>query len=275
MSLSSDPIVQLREAIALAQSGQREAARSLLLELTAAHPNLELAWMWLASVTDEPNERVAILRRVLELNPANDKARAALSRLVADNPEPEIESAPPAAPEPPVESPVAPIPSPPNRSGIETALTIVAIVIAVIVIVLIGLNVLGGRLFAQPTATLTLAPTFTPTFTPAISLTPSITPGGPTFTPFIQDTLPPTWTPAPTDTPPPTFTPLPTDTELPSATATPTTAIPTLGSSATPTLTPTLAPLATIAQSTGSAPPIISTSAPVPATAVPTSSQTL
>src|SRR5579864_3910249 len=112
MSLSSDPIVQLREAIALAQSGQREAAHSLLLELTAAHPNLELAWMWLASVTDEPNERVAVLRRVLELNPANDKAHAALSRLVGDNPE--SESAAPAAPEPPpVEAPVMPTPSPP------------------------------------------------------------------------------------------------------------------------------------------------------------------
>ncbi|NOG48290.1 MAG: hypothetical protein HND48_01715 [Chloroflexi bacterium] len=41
----------------------------------------ELAWIWLATVAINANERRDYLRRVLEINPRNQRAREALSRL--------------------------------------------------------------------------------------------------------------------------------------------------------------------------------------------------
>jgi hypothetical protein len=252
MSFSSDSTARLSEAIALARNGQREAARSRLLELTAEQPNMELAWMWLASVTDDGPQRIAALRRVLELNPANEKARTALIRLTGN--QEVIAPAPDQAPAS-ESTPVLTAP-PPARSAVETGLIIAAILIAAVVIVLLGANIAGGRLFAQPTPTFTPTLTFTATDTPLVSLTPTITPGGPTWTPYALPTLPPTWTPGltdtalPTYTPLPTLTPLPTETGLPSATPSPAPINLTSGPSATPTLLPTLPPLATIAQVT-------------------------
>ncbi|NJL95234.1 MAG: hypothetical protein HC915_16710, partial [Anaerolineae bacterium] len=49
---------QLRQAIELAQRGERSAARALLLEVVAQQPDLEAAWLWLASVAADRRERV-------------------------------------------------------------------------------------------------------------------------------------------------------------------------------------------------------------------------
>src|SRR5579859_1874129 len=258
MSVSPDPIARLKEAIALAQRGEREAARFALVGLTADQPQLELAWLWLASVSDDPTQRITALRRVLQLNPANEKARAALTRLVGADAAAEVPGVNAAATDPVQAAPTEPpqsVPAPPaSRSPLETVLAIAAIAIAVIVVVLLGANIAGGRLFAQPTATDTTTPTFTATSTPLVSFTPTITPGGPTFTPYRENTLPPTWTPNPSDTllpsltPLPTLTPLATSTELPSATST--LESPAVGITATPRPAATLPPLATIAQVT-------------------------
>lgn len=64
----------LKKGVAAAQSGDRDQARKLLSQATAINPSSEDAWMWLASISDYPEELLAFLNRVLEINPENEKA---------------------------------------------------------------------------------------------------------------------------------------------------------------------------------------------------------
>lgn len=64
----------LKKGIAAAQGGDRDGARKLLSQVTALNPASEDAWMWLASISDYPEELLAFLNRVLDINPDNDKA---------------------------------------------------------------------------------------------------------------------------------------------------------------------------------------------------------
>jgi twitching motility two-component system response regulator PilG len=76
----------VKKGIAAAQSGERDQARKLLSQATAINPASEDAWMWLASISDYPEELLAFLNRVLEINPANGKAaewRTATNSLLA------------------------------------------------------------------------------------------------------------------------------------------------------------------------------------------------
>lgn len=65
----------LKKGIAAAQNGDRDGARKLLTQVVAIEPASEDAWMWLASISDYPEELQAFLKRVLDINP--DNARAA------------------------------------------------------------------------------------------------------------------------------------------------------------------------------------------------------
>jgi twitching motility two-component system response regulator PilG len=67
----------LKEGIAAAKSGRKDQTRQLLQEATRLDPNNETAWMWLAGVAESPGEALECLVRVLDINPANDRARAA------------------------------------------------------------------------------------------------------------------------------------------------------------------------------------------------------
>ncbi len=60
---------KLQQAIALAQAGQQADARRLLEEVVAADPQQTLAWMWLATVAGDRDERVRYLARALALEP--------------------------------------------------------------------------------------------------------------------------------------------------------------------------------------------------------------
>ena len=73
-SASPDFQSLLKKGISAAQSGDREQARKLLSQATAIDPTIEDAWMWLASISDYPEELLAFLNRVLEINPENKKA---------------------------------------------------------------------------------------------------------------------------------------------------------------------------------------------------------
>jgi tetratricopeptide (TPR) repeat protein len=59
----------LRAAIEAAKTGRRDEAHRLLQRAVAADPSNEVAWLWLAGVTDQPDEAQAALERVEELNP--------------------------------------------------------------------------------------------------------------------------------------------------------------------------------------------------------------
>jgi CheY-like chemotaxis protein len=69
-----EPSVLVKGGIAAAQKGDREKARDLLARAAKADPQSEDAWMWLASISDYPEELLAFLDRVLEINPENLRA---------------------------------------------------------------------------------------------------------------------------------------------------------------------------------------------------------
>ncbi len=68
----------LREGIVAGKEGNKPLARRLLREVTELDPRSEVAWLWLAGVAEQPQDAVACLQRALEINPANDRARAGL-----------------------------------------------------------------------------------------------------------------------------------------------------------------------------------------------------
>jgi twitching motility two-component system response regulator PilG len=72
----------LQAAIAAARAGDRAAARALLGEVTRGEPDNEVAWLWLASVAETPEEAVGHLQRVLAMNPANERARQGLAHFL-------------------------------------------------------------------------------------------------------------------------------------------------------------------------------------------------
>lgn len=80
--MSTENIQQLLQAgIRAARQGNRSAARRLLHEVIAQEPTNELAWIWLASVAENVQERREYLERVLAINPNNKRATQALERL--------------------------------------------------------------------------------------------------------------------------------------------------------------------------------------------------
>jgi twitching motility two-component system response regulator PilG len=74
-SVSSSLEELLKDGIASAQRGDRDAARDYLLRAAEVGPRCEDAWMWLASISEYPEELLAFLNNVLAINPDNAKAR--------------------------------------------------------------------------------------------------------------------------------------------------------------------------------------------------------
>ncbi len=64
----------LRSGIKLAKEGNRVEARQVLLQVTEAEANNETAWLWLASISEYPEELLVFLQNVLKINPANERA---------------------------------------------------------------------------------------------------------------------------------------------------------------------------------------------------------
>ena len=76
----------LAAGIAAAQSGDRVAARRLLFRASGIDPLCEDVWMWLASISDYPEELLIFLGNALDINPNNERAiewRAATRSLLA------------------------------------------------------------------------------------------------------------------------------------------------------------------------------------------------
>jgi twitching motility two-component system response regulator PilG len=64
----------LAKGITAARNGERAKARELLTHATDLNPQSENAWMWLASLSEYPEELLAILESVLKINPVNERA---------------------------------------------------------------------------------------------------------------------------------------------------------------------------------------------------------
>src|SRR5687767_4874782 len=71
----------LKRAIELAQSGQRDEARPLLRAYVEQYPDVEAAWLWLAAVAENRNERIRALQQVIRINPGNQQSRTALEQM--------------------------------------------------------------------------------------------------------------------------------------------------------------------------------------------------
>lgn len=70
----------VQEGIDAAKSGDKALARSLLLRAVEHDSNDETGWLWLAYLAENLSKAVYYLRRVLEINPRNDRARASLNK---------------------------------------------------------------------------------------------------------------------------------------------------------------------------------------------------
>ena len=76
----------LKNGIRAAQGGNRAEARTALLRATELDPRCENAWLWLASISEYPEELLIFLNNVLEISPENARAlewRAATNSLLA------------------------------------------------------------------------------------------------------------------------------------------------------------------------------------------------
>jgi hypothetical protein len=212
----------LQDAIMLAQSGQRTEARRLLEQVVELDPGQALAWMWLATVSTDREERIAFLERALTIDPTNTTAQDAYTQLTGQVFTPV--SAPDITPGEPSRDRVTLI-----RGGL--------ILIAMLVLVIAAAFVLAGQIVGDNGGDKPPLPTLGPiTAQPYRTRTPQQQPGLPnilptrTWTPLpthtpgpsptsIWNAPPPTWTLAATTTPAPTRTPAPTLTPHPTAEA--------------------------------------------------------
>lgn len=71
---SEDVKKLLRAGINSAKEGNRAEARLMLLQVTEAEPHNETAWLWLASISEYPEELLVFLQNVLKINPENERA---------------------------------------------------------------------------------------------------------------------------------------------------------------------------------------------------------
>lgn len=74
---------KLQQGIEAARKGDKVTAQKLLRQVTGGDPDNEVAWMWLASVSETLQERRACLEQTLRINPNNTRARQALEQLSA------------------------------------------------------------------------------------------------------------------------------------------------------------------------------------------------
>lgn len=80
--------IMLDAGIRSAKGGNHGEARQSLSRVTEIEPENETAWLWLASISEYPEELLAFLRHVLRINPRNERAlewSAATQSLLAEN----------------------------------------------------------------------------------------------------------------------------------------------------------------------------------------------
>ncbi len=86
-SVADDQARDLRQrGILAAKAGNKDEARKLLQQSIRLEPRSEPAWLWLASVARDPQERLFSLQKLLEINPQNEMGRKALESMQASGP---------------------------------------------------------------------------------------------------------------------------------------------------------------------------------------------
>jgi Tol biopolymer transport system component len=211
---------KLRLGIEAARKGDKVAAQKLLRQVTSGDGDNEVAWMWLASVSETIQERRACLEQTLRINPGNARAQQALEQLSSVTGVP-IRAPGGRAAAVPSRRPAAPgATRGVNMSGINPAYIIVGVLILLALVSAVIFSSIAGSQPQPPnSATLDAAAALLVTATPTATVNPRDYTATPFFgilvTPDNLATLPPSFTPTNTDTP--TFTPPPTDTPFPVA----------------------------------------------------------
>ena len=80
---TAHPAELVRSGQQLARTGYRLAAFRLFCQALEIDPGHEEAWLWRAGTSQEPEETIRCLERVLQINPENSRARRGLSELQA------------------------------------------------------------------------------------------------------------------------------------------------------------------------------------------------
>jgi hypothetical protein len=220
----------LRTGIQAAQSGNKAVARAILEQVIEQAPDNELAWIWLASVVETTAERRDCLLKVLAINPNNERAKQALTRLQRVTP-PVTKG----EPRKPRETPASAGASRAARSvDLErdallkaharrqrrSPLLFITVSLLAIAMIAAGLILLLNRLQSETDEGTPVAPATAVgamPFPPGPTQVPEfVTPtpiGGSLRTLPPRQTMPPTWTPTatwtPSATPSPTATPPP------------------------------------------------------------------
>lgn len=209
---------KLRLGIEAARKGDKVTAQKLLRQVTTGDSNNEVAWMWLASVSETLQERRACLEQTLRINPGNTRARQALEQLSAVTGVPLRTASGRAVA--PGRRPSAPASRNARPGGLNPGYVIVGVlVLLALVSAIIFSSIAGSQPPAPDPATVEAAAALLVTATPTATVNPrdyTATPFlGVLVTPDNLATLPPSFTPTNTDTP--TFTPPPTQTPFPIA----------------------------------------------------------
>jgi len=72
---------KLRQAITAIKSGDKVTGQQLLAQVIKAEPKNETAWLWMTTVTDDPEKKRHCLKTVLQINPSNEMAQKGLATL--------------------------------------------------------------------------------------------------------------------------------------------------------------------------------------------------
>lgn len=203
---------KLSQGVDAAKAGDRQTARRLLEEVVEQDERNELAWIWLATVATGASERREYLRKVLAINPRNQRAREALAQLGEETPAigpvdtNRSGSLGARLSQPAVRRNDNFQPTSGGNTGIIFVIAAVALLLAGIGIILFGSGIFNGEPVVVTTTPDMLAQQNLPSSTPAESPTPTLTRTPiPTelvtrTAPTLLPTLTATITPSPTPT---------------------------------------------------------------------------
>lgn len=221
----------IEQAKRLLAKGRQDRARRLLAAALQLLPDSVEGWLLMAEATEDPDERMSHLAKVLSLDAANVTARALLRRTRREL----GQLTPPQAPVTASTPRLAPLRLERQKRMRRFSLPSLGGKVWVAVLVFVALFAIGlgaGRLVAAKEGKPFWMAVFPPTQTPTVTVTPTVTPthtatSTATVTHTPTATFTATYTKTPTITS--TFTPTPTETF---------TATPTNTSTSTPTPTP-------------------------------------
>ena len=78
--MSTDEL--MRRGLEAARGGRRRDAREILMRVVDQDPRNEMAWMWLTGLVDGLEDKIIACENVLTINPANEKVKAYMGRLL-------------------------------------------------------------------------------------------------------------------------------------------------------------------------------------------------